>query len=188
MTRETDRCEKIGNKILPRTRRCANRAPVSCAISAQFVGGSIWIVPEHCRVAAVERMRRGGRWRDPLEAVLRQRQRLKEGGCNCHRVHRRTHVVQKTRLGQFRCAEPTADGGLRFVDHGAKTSLRRDNRGSEAIRSGADDGDIVVSWHGGNLLRDSHHGAGQYRQLRRSAPAGAVVSIRSTAHGNTICG
>jgi hypothetical protein len=28
----------------------------------------------------------------------------------------------------------------------------------------------------------------QYRQLRRSAPAGAVSSIRSTAHGSTICG
>jgi hypothetical protein len=28
----------------------------------------------------------------------------------------------------------------------------------------------------------------QYRQLRKSAPGGAVINIRSTAHGNTICG
>lgn len=37
-------------------------------------------------------------------------------------------------------------------------------------------------------IATAHDGEIQYRQLVTSAPAGAVRSIRSTAHGITICG
>src|SRR5437763_1316479 len=87
---------------------------------------------EHCRCAVVERMgERRGRM-NPLQAMVSERERAKEGRGDRHRMDGGAEVVLEAGKRQLFGASTAAESGLSFEDDDGAALPGYGNRGGEA--------------------------------------------------------
>ena len=101
---------------------------------------------EHRSRSVVERMSERRRRPDPLDAVLRERQRREERRGDGEWMDRRAHVVLEPRRGQLGGAHAAADR-LRALDDAHRHALARErDRRGQSVRARADDDRVRHSW------------------------------------------
>ena len=89
--------------------------------------------------AVVEWMGKGKFGVEPMEAVLRQRERTEEWRGDAHGECGGTEIVMEAGQRDLGCGACAAEGVVGFVDGDAQTGLGKGDGGSEAVGTGADD-------------------------------------------------
>ena len=113
--------------------------PPARLVLAEPAHGRVRRALEQGRGSVVERVRERRRRLDPLEAVLRERQRAEERRRDAERVDRRADVVDESRQRQLGRARAAAHGVGRLEHAHRDPGPRQHDRRRQPVRPGADD-------------------------------------------------
>ncbi len=145
MRRHPRRPEHRHLDVRPRFDDGAEGSAIRGGVFFQVVGRLVERRVHRSRRPVVHRVRQHDWRRDPVEAVLGERQRAKEGRRRRERVNGRADVVDEARQRQLGGPHAAADGRFRFVDDNLSAKLREHDGGGEAVRARTDDDRVGLS-------------------------------------------
>jgi len=111
------------------------QTPPFFAVRAQRIFGTSQIALQHDRRAVVERMRERRFAMNPFQSQIRQRQFGKERRPGSKWMHRRSHVVQKSRQRQRHGSRRPAGLGLCLENLDLRSRCGEHNRRGQSIRA-----------------------------------------------------
>ncbi len=145
MAWEAQRSEdRIGDRI-PTADERSHQPPVRPGIPAERRAGRADRTFEHRGRAVVERVRQGGRWMNPPEAMLVQRQGSEKRRATTERMDRRADVVNETGQRQLGRAHSPTDSIPRFEHQHPLARARQGDRGRQAVGPCADHDRIIAT-------------------------------------------
>ncbi len=147
MPRHTGRPEHGMLELRPRLNDRSDQVLIGLLIAAECLRGTRQRPFDHASGLVVHRMRHHGRWLDPFETVVSQRQRPQERRSQRHGVNGRADVVNESWTRELGGAAAAARRRLRFVDDDAHPRTREHDGGGEPV--GARSNDDGVCHDGG---------------------------------------